>query len=163
MSRVDSTWTATATDVPAGDMYFRAIAAAPGFPDQISAVVGPINVLPGIAPFGDFSYSTAAPARTGAHWTFTIGEPSDFVNLRVQSSTTPNVESSWADLPGGGGMSRTGDIWSLTTSTVPSGNRYFRVIASAANYPDRISAVLGPIKVQETLPIVQKTLPPHWK
>ncbi len=157
MSRLDNTWTTTAIDLPSGTEYFRAIASAPGFPDQVSTVIGPLTILPGISPFGNFSYSTTAPARTGVPWTFTIQEPSDFVGLRVQSSATPEVESSWSDLPGGGGMTRHGDLWSLSLSDIPAGNLYFRAIASAANYPDRVSALLGPIRVQEALPVVKKT------
>jgi hypothetical protein len=159
-TRLDSNWTLNTTDVPSGVRYFRAIASAPRYLDRVTeplAIIGPITVLEGIAPFGDFSYQTTSPLRTGTEWTFSIEQRSlisDF-RLRVQSSPTWNVESSWRDLPGGGKMGRLDSKWTHSTSDLPLGTNFFRVIASAPTYADRISAVLGPLTIGAPLPRVE--------
>ena len=160
MARIDSKWTLDTTDVPTGKRYFRAIASATDFLDRTSVVTEPATVLEGIAPFGDFSYSTTSPLRTGTGWTFTIDETSlvSDLRLRVQSSTTWEVESSWSDLPGGGKMSHLGSHWTYVTSEVPLGKVYFRIVASAPTYADRVSAVLGPLTIGTSLPVEHFTI-----
>jgi hypothetical protein len=158
MGRLDANWTLNTIDVPTGDRYFRAIASAPGYLDRVTeplAVIGPITVLGGIAPFGDFSYETTSPLRTGTDWTFTMVQPSlvSDLRLRVQSSANLQDENSWSDLPGGGRMGHLGSTWSHTTSELPVGTRYFRVVASAVTYVDRVSEALGPFTIGASLPV----------
>ena len=150
MSRLDSNWTLNTADVPAGKLYFRAIASAPGYADETSTYLGPLTVE-GFAAFGDFSLNANRPWSTGTPWTFTIVQTSLFSDqrLRVQSTTDRLTESSWTDLPGGGQMTHVGSLWKLVTSDVPLGTRYFRVIASAPGYADLASDnVFGPLTVE---------------
>ena len=159
MTHQDTTWTSTSRDVPSGTRYFRAVASAPGYLDGVSTAVGPESVLEGIAPFGDFTWETTFPHQTGVAWRFMIIEPS-FVSdlrLRVQSSATPDSETSWSDLPGGGQMVHRDSTWSFTTTNLPTGTQSFRVVASAPNYSDRTSAALGPFAIGGTLPPVRKS------
>lgn len=160
MARVDSRWTLDTTDVPTGNRYFRAIASATDSVDRISVVAGPATVLEGIAPFGDFSYATTSPLRTGTDWTFIIDEASlvSDLRLRMQSSATWEVESSWSDLTGGGKMGHLGSRWTYVTSEVPLEKVYFRVIASAPNYNDRVSEILGPLTIGTSLPVERFTI-----
>ncbi|MDB6041202.1 MAG: hypothetical protein JWM99_5043, partial [Verrucomicrobiales bacterium] len=86
-------------------------------------------------------------------WQFTALETSLFSDqrLRVQSTTTPADEGSWTDLPGGGAMGHLDSSYSFSTQQVPTGHRYFRIIASATGFADRISTILGPIDVVDPL------------
>ena len=98
-------------------------------PGQIS---GPPAVLP--VP-EDFFIVTGEP---GDPWTFTATLDSAAAGLfvRVQSSLTPDIEGSWADLPGGGQMTRNGSLWTLEATLIPAGTRFFRVIAAATGLQD---------------------------
>jgi hypothetical protein len=153
MTRNGAAWTLSTRDVPAGTIYFRAIAAAPGYTDKISDVQGPVEIGVGIAPISDFKYFTTSPARSNNTWQFTARETSLFSDqrLRVQTTTTPTDEASWTDLPGGGAMGHLDSSYSFSTSQVPTGHRYFRVIASATGFADRISTILGPIDIVDPL------------
>jgi hypothetical protein len=146
-------WTLSTSDVPAGTIYFRAIAAAPGYVDKISDVQGPVEIGVGIAPITDFKYFTTSPARSNNSWQFTAQEPSLFSDqrLRVQTSITPADEGSWTDLPGGGIMGHLDSAYSFSTQDIPTGKRFFRVIASAPGFSDRISTILGPVDVGDPL------------
>ncbi len=162
-TRLDSNWTLNTTDVPTGTRYFRAIATAPGYANTVTdqlAMIGPITVLEGIAPFGDFGYETTAPLRTGTEWKFIIVQPSlvSGLGLRVQSST--NGVDGWSNLPGGGEMADLRSIsaflasgWMHVTTNLPLGTQYFRVVASALNYADRVSAILGSFTIGPALPV----------
>ncbi|MEO8429242.1 MAG: hypothetical protein ABI651_19300 [Verrucomicrobiota bacterium] len=113
-----------------------------------------INTTPAPLPaFGSFSYTTSAPIRSGQPWQFTAVQSAAVseVRVRVQSTLTPNNETSWTDLPGGGQMTHVDANWSLNTMDVPSGVRYFRAIASAPRYQDSISTSIGPITIEEGL------------
>lgn len=162
MTHLDANWTLNTTDVPTGDQYFRVVASAPGYADALSTtIIGPITVLAGIAPFGDFSWETLSPHRTGTPWVFSIVEWSAIsgLNLRLQSSPTPDVETSWTDLSGGQ-MTRSPNsptTWVLPISNLPTGTVYFRVVASAPNYSDQVSRALGPFDIGPALPVVTKT------
>lgn len=153
MTRNGAAWSLSTRDVPAGTIYFRAIAAAPGYADKISAVQGPVEIGVGIAAINDFKYFTTSPARSNNTWQFTAQETSLFSDqrLRVQSTTTPAEEGSWTDLPGGGIMGHLDSSYSFSTQQVPTGHRYFRIIASATGFADRSSTILGPIDVVDPL------------
>ncbi len=160
MTDADGTWTLHTSDVPPGVHYFRVLASATHYLDAVSSVLGPYTVLDGIAPFGDFTWETVSPFRTGTPWAFSIVESSVIsgLSLRLQSAPTPDVETNWTDLSGGQ-MTRFPDspTWALYTSDLPTGTVYFRVVASAPNYSDRVSAVLGPFDIGPPLPVVTKT------
>ena len=148
------TWTLNTTDVPIGDVYFRAIATAPGYVGRASAIIGPITVLTGIAPFADFTYFTPSPDMNGNLWTFSIVQHtlvSDF-RVRLQSTSTTNNPSSWTDFPGGGQMFNRDGTWSLSTTNVPTGVVYFRAVASAPNYADRFSDTYGVFFIVDSIP-----------
>jgi Concanavalin A-like lectin/glucanases superfamily len=147
-------WVLNTTDVPAGVRFFRVIASAPGYADSVSASKGPENVQ-GIIEFGDLNVQTALPYQPGTAWTFTIAEPlpPSGLNMRLQYTTTTNMESSWTDLPGGAQMSSTDSInWRLETSAVPLGILFFRVVGFAPTYADQISGVQGPFAILNVLP-----------
>jgi hypothetical protein len=150
MSHQDAVWSLDTTDIPTGDhRYFRALASAPGYHDRAyRPPAGPYEVFQGIGPFGDFTYRTTAPTRTGTRWTFTISQPSTIAEkLRLQSSSTPEIEDNWVDLPAGE-MTRQGSLWSASISILPTGIQAFRVVASATNFSDRVSAPLGTFDIQ---------------
>ena len=151
-------WTLDKTDVPTGVQYFRVVASAPGYVDGMSSIVGPQTVLQGFDLWGYFSYATTVPYSTATPWGFVIGQPSQIpgMSLRVQSSTTPADESSWINLPGGGQMIRQSDgvNWGIYTTNLPIGKTVsFRVIASATDYVDLVSALLGPFDIEAPLPV----------
>jgi serine/threonine protein kinase, bacterial len=149
-------WTLNTTDVPTGTRYFRVIAAAPGYFDSASATVGPEIVLDGIAPFGFFKWQTTYPNETATLWVFNIDESSFIsgLDLRVQANEDGN---GWNDLPDGH-MTRFGSTWALNTTNLPTGQVSFRVIASALDYLDRISATLGPFTIHEPLPTAMNSI-----
>lgn len=161
MSNVDGNWTLNitdvptgTTDVPTGSRFFRVIAAAPGYFDSDSVTLGPENVLDGIAPLSFFHGETVEPYQNGVLWTFTTTESSVIsdLRLRVQATTTPTNQLSWTDLPGGGQMGHHESTWTLDTTNVPIGNEFFRIVASAPTYVDRISPVGGPYNIVAKLP-----------
>jgi alpha-tubulin suppressor-like RCC1 family protein len=156
-------WTLDKTDVPTGIRYFRVVASAPGFVDGVSPTYGPETVLPGFDLWGYFSYATSVPYSTHTPWSFAIGQPSQIpgMSLWVQSSKTPDDPNSWTYLPGGAQMTRYSDgtTWVLYTTNVPTGAAVsFRVIASAPDYVDLVSALLGPFDIGAPLPVHSTTV-----
>jgi len=149
MTRLDSEWNLGPVRVPEGERYFRAIASAPGYLDRTSPANGPVLVLPAstLPALGSFSVGAgSSPVRTSNPWRFQVTyapELSD-LRLRVQSTLTPDKEASWSDLPGNPYMARSDAEWSLGSTQVPEGNRYFRAIASAPGYLDRLSGISEP-------------------
>jgi hypothetical protein len=155
-------WTLDKTDVPTGVQYFRVVASAPGYVDGMSSIVGPQTVLPGFGLWGYFSFATSVPYSTATLWGFAIGQPSQIsgMSLRVQSSTTPDDVNSWINLPGGGQMTRQSDgmNWGMGTTNLPIGAAVsFRVVASAQDYVDLVSAALGPFDIGAPLPVATTT------
>ena len=70
------------------------------------------------------------------------------LKVRVQATATPNDNSSWADLPNGSGGYMTRDLktnlFVLNSLNYPLKNSmHFRAVASAPNYADSISNVVG--------------------
>jgi len=158
-----TSWTLDTMDIPVGTVSFRAVASAPGFLDRISLVSGPATVLQGIGRLDDFTALTTLPHRTGTYWTFTVVEDSllSDLRLRIQSSPTPGTESSWSDLPGGGQMGHAESTWLLITTNLPTGTISFRVVASAPDYADRISGLLGPLTISASWPQITQTFTGH--
>jgi len=108
------------------------------------------GVPPSLPPIGSFSESPGVtPVRSSNPWQFTAYYTTLVSDLRlhVQSTTTTNLEASWTDLPDGGQMTHQGATWSLNTTDVPAGVRYFRVVASAPGYVDTPSTSAGPESV----------------
>ena len=108
-------------------------------------------IRPSLLPFSTntlVSYDTGGtPVRSSNPWEFFAYYPELVVDIkvRVQSTTTTNLESSWTDLPGNPDMTPAADgTWTLHTSNVPLGTRYFRVVASAPGYFDSVSEPVGP-------------------
>jgi len=153
----DGNWTLNTTDVPTGVQYFRVVASAPGYFDSASGPAGPETVLDGIAPFGFFFWQTTPPERNGALWTFWITEPSIISDLRLRIQSSPDNLSSWSDLPDGGQMGDKDATWTLNTTNLPLGQQFFRVVASAPTYFDRISESRGPFNIEAALTTVTKT------
>jgi uncharacterized repeat protein (TIGR01451 family) len=77
--------------------------------------------------------------------------------VRIQSTTTTNIETSWTDLPGGGRLQSSGTgSWSfgtIGTTSYPSGKGiYFRAISAAPGYTDSISTNrLGPYTLSQSV------------
>ena len=158
MTDVGGNWNLNTTDIPTGTRYFRVVASAPGYFDSASAAVGPEDVLDGLAPFGNFSWETTSPYENDTPWIFNIIQPSVAPGLALQVQSSEDL-TNWSDLHGGGQMSNSASgTWVLTTTNAPfGGTQYFRVVASATNYVDQISAVLGPFNIIGLLPGVIKT------
>ncbi|HEX3799902.1 MAG TPA: hypothetical protein VH413_14505 [Verrucomicrobiae bacterium] len=109
-------------------------------------------VPPALTPIGSFEYSTGgSPVQSSNPWHFTAtytNTVSD-LRLRVQSTTNNASEGSWADLPGNSSMTDSDGVWTLNTTDIPTGTRYFRVVASAPGYFDSKSAGVGPETVTQ--------------
>jgi uncharacterized repeat protein (TIGR01451 family) len=94
------------------------------------------NALPAIA-----TVSKSGPATPGGTIMFSATTTAG-VNVRVQSSTTPDDEGSWTDLPDGNGAKMTEDSqnpgnYSLDTTAYPFVNGvYFRFISSKNGFTD---------------------------
>jgi hypothetical protein len=104
-----------------------------------------VTALPPLPPIT--AASITGGSVPGDTWSFsaTYAPPSvSGIQLRVQSTTTTNVEFSWTDLPGVPYLTDAGGHWTLNTPNVPAGVRYFRIIASALGYADGLSAAFGP-------------------
>lgn len=118
-------------DISSGAWYITVLAPVPGTLTEI----------------GSFSESPGGtPVRSSNPWQFTAyytNIVSD-LRLRVQSTTTTNSEASWTDLPGNPHMTDKDGNWTLNTTDLPTGTRYFRVIASAPGYFDTASVAIGP-------------------
>ena len=131
-----------------GGVYFRAISAAPSYPDSISTVVGPFNLTTNLAPPGQTVLRLVANGiRADLDFRATeTGAPSGTA-LRVQTSTTPGSEASWTDLTSGSGqMTQTADPaqFVLLMNNYPAGTAvYFRAVATAAGSVDSISNIIG--------------------
>jgi uncharacterized repeat protein (TIGR01451 family) len=104
-------------------------------------------------PDGDLPESTdfqIVRGLPGLPWTFSILQTSMIpgLTLRVESTLTPNDGDSWEDLPGGSLMTRDGDLWTLLSTQVPVGNRYFRVVAEVEGYAPQITTLPTPYLIE---------------
>ncbi len=131
-----------------GGVYFRAISAAPGYPDSISTAVGPFNLTTNLAPPGQTILRLVANGiRADLDFRATETPAPSGIALRVQTSTTPGSEASWTDLTSGSGqMTQTTDPeqFVLLMNNYPAGTAvYFRAVATAAGSVDSISNIIG--------------------
>jgi uncharacterized protein DUF11 len=147
-------------------VYFRALSSAQGYSDSISNVVGPFDLATNQAHLGPTTMYMATNGR-GALMNFRVSEtapPSGLV-LRIQATTTPANESSWADLNDGnsGNMYPYDDpaLFYLNTKHYPSGDPvYFRAVATASGHVDSLSNVIGVTGVVSGDPPTVDVLPP---
>lgn len=152
MTKVGGDWVLDTTDVPTGVRSFRVLASAPFFSDRISTLIGPFTVQEGIGPFGAYVVNTPPPFRAGSFWFFAVEQPSQLPGLQVRIQSAPAGSGAWTDLPGGGHLTRQGNTWSLTNSSIPAGTLSFRAIASAPGYTDRIGLLLQGVEVLPAVP-----------
>jgi sugar lactone lactonase YvrE len=170
----DNNYVLTTENYPIGsNIFFRAISQASGRkPDSVSNAIGGFNITSNKAhlPPIDFEiegmterflvFIAAYPLSFNA----TIDSPASGLSVRLQTSTTPEVESSWTDLNDGnnGGLTSLGNgAFQLNTGKYPSGSGiYFRVVAAASGFADSISNFVGPFDLtQNVLPTVTITSP----
>jgi hypothetical protein len=169
----DNNYVLTTENYPIGsNIFFRAISQASGKPDSVSNAIGGFNITSNKAhlPPIDFEiegmterflvFIAAYPLSFNA----TIDSPASGLSVRLQTSTTPEVESSWTDLNDGnnGGLTSLGNgAFQLNTGKYPSGSGiYFRVVAAASGFADSISNFVGPFDLtQNVLPTVTITSP----
>lgn len=128
-SRFEGGWELAGVNPPAGS-FIRALARSDGGDGSSSFPAVVMLPVP-----TDFSIASADP---GEEWTFTATHAATVPGLflRVQSTISPEDESTWTDLPGGGQMTRTGDTWTLVTANIPYGLRHYRVLAAATGFVD---------------------------
>ncbi len=145
---------------------FRAISSAPGYSDSISNVVGAFSLassklrlsspeiaVTGNGPFADLYFRSYVAIATNG------------IALRVQSSTTPAVETSWTDLNDGkaGHMSQSNapNRFYLMDNKLPAVTGvYYRVLATLTGYADGLSTPFGPLDLTlDTPPAVAITAP----
>jgi DNA-binding beta-propeller fold protein YncE len=150
-----------------GGVYFRAISAAPGYPDSISTAVGPFNLTTNLAPPGQTVLRLVANGiRADLDFRATETPAPSGIALRVQTSTTPGSEASWTDLTNGnsGQMTQTTDPaqFVLLMNNYPAGTAvFFRAVAAAAGSVDGISNIIGAYDfLSDTPPTVTFASPP---
>lgn len=143
----------TKSDIPAGSRYFRAVLQSAAQGREYSSV---FNIF--LPPTTALGLSSKAPAKSGQLWTFNATQPGTMANLtvRFQSTTTPNDEPSWTDLPVYSATTRKGNVWTSKTYNIPIGMLYFRAISAAPGWVDSTSAYSGPWNVAPS----QLILPP---
>jgi hypothetical protein len=81
--------------------------------------------------------------------------------IRLQSTTTPEIEGNWTDVNGANLASLGSGAFNVRTGNYPAGNGiYFRTVASANSNADSISNYVGPFQLTaNTLPQVTITVP----
>ena len=156
-------------------VYFRAIASASGYPDNISDPVPPVS-QPGLnlapnkphLPATRLFFKAGGPLDDIYFLASVSGAPSG-VAVRIQSSTDdPTNEGSWSDLNDGNTpytqRSTNGDfpdLFILTTHNMPTvQNIHFRAVASLDGYVDSISNAVGPYNITRDVPPAVTVHPP---
>ncbi len=144
-------------------MHFRAIASASGYPDSISNVVGYYDLATSTAHVVPVTLflATNGPGQE-IKFRGKLQSALSGTSLRVQATSTPNDESSWADLSGGT-MNPYADptLFYLNTKNYPAGDAtYFRIVASHAGQIDSISNVVGVTKTVVGAGPEMEILPP---
>lgn len=149
-------------------VYFRVISSAPSYPDSISNVVGPFNLVTSTPHLGPTILFMATNGG-GQEMRFRVKEtsPPAGILLRIQATTTPSNEASWADLNDGnsGHMSPYSDPtqFYLDSTKYPTGDPvYFRAVAQASGYIDSISNEIGVTHVVNGIPPSVDVLPPRF-
>lgn len=145
--RKGAVWTVETVNVPDGNRHFRAISAAPGWVDSMSAPFGPISVTASalsIAPFTRFHMDFVDPAKEGKPATLYATVPAvKGIQVRFQTrlkSDDGSADGEWTELSIGS-LSQAGNNWTLKNTSLPAGNRDFRAIARAPGYYEQTSIV----------------------
>ena len=147
-------------------VYFRALSSAPGYPDSISNVVGPFNLATGTPHLGPtILYLGTTGAGAAIKFRVTETSPPGGIVLRIQATTTPHDEETWADLSDGnsGHMLPYSDPtqFYLDSTKYPPGDAvYFRAVATAPGYIDSLSNAIGVTGVVVGDPPHVDVLPP---
>lgn len=152
-TRAGNGWTSNTYNIPSGSRYFRAISAAPGWVDSISAQAGPYTVQatpPSLPPFTYWHISGVTPAQGSDSEYAHQGDTVTFmattasvpgIQVRFQSKLHSDLnESSWADLPEGS-MQVAGTKWTFTSRYLPVGFRDFRAISFAPGYTNNTTLI----------------------
>lgn len=115
---------------------------------NVSVLLAGENAQPDLASFTSFAVQPAPDNRSGVPWTFTANHSTQGVTVQVQSTLTPADEGSWMPLTGVTRKSgETGPTYTLTTSNIPTGNRFFRAIGTKTGFTRAVSNVAGPFNV----------------
>lgn len=135
-------------------VFFRSISSAPGYFDSVSNIIGPFNLANGSAVHLGPTVLFLAANGPGQEIKFRATEtaPPAGVVLRIQASTNPGSEASWADLNDGnaGHMLPYSDPtrFYLDSQKYPEGAAvFFRAVASAGGYVDSLSNAIGVMNV----------------
>ena len=141
-------------------VYFRAISSASRYPDSISNQVGPFNLASTVPHLGPISLAISVNNMT-ADLYFRAGQtpPVTGVSMRIQSSTTPANEASWADLADGNSghmqpRNTPGQFFLFANGLPEATGIYFRAIASSSTPGsiDSISQPWGPFTLTRDTP-----------
>lgn len=148
-TRAGSKWTFNTYNIPAGDQYFRAISAAPGWVDSIGAqLVGPVPVQqssPQLPYFTYYHIDFKDPPRNGDTAKFMASCAAvPGLTVRFQSKLTTEDDSAWTDLPNCQAV-LIGTKWTFTTKNMPVGMRDWRVVSSAPGYNDNTQRINGQV------------------
>ncbi len=140
------------TNYPQGSVSFRAVSHADGYPDGISNIVGPFDFA-GNTPRASQTALRVIPNGLNADLDFRseLASAASGVLVNVQSSQTPAIEGSWANLPGGSSGQMIQQPGSdpnkyvlLTDNLPPAGGIYFRVRTDKSGATPGLSNVVGP-------------------
>jgi DNA-binding beta-propeller fold protein YncE len=152
------------TDYPLQNgVYFRAISVASAYPNSISNVVGPFNLVSAKPHLSPTRLSiTANSSIADLYFRVTKSTVESGVALRIQTTTTPADESSWADLNNGnaGHMQQSTNpqypnFFLLLVNNYPPGQGiFFRAVASLSGSMDSISNASGFNLTSDTPPAV---------
>lgn len=145
----------------AAGAHVRGLAAADldgnGFADLVTvneSTAKQTGVLLNVTPGGlvlpqRFGVVPVGGAVSGYDWMFSavLGSQIDGLTLVVESKLASAGDDAWAPLPGGGQLVRSGvNLWKLTATDIPTGQRVFRLVAKAGS-ARKVSAVSPVINV----------------
>ncbi len=151
------------------NVYFRAVASSPGKDDSASNEVGGFTIGSAKTHLPPTLFQIEGMQEQ--FLVFIAAYPLNFfainpsqasgLAVRLQSSTTPEVEGSWTDVNGGNLTSLGSGAFNVRTGNYPAGSGiYFRTVASANNNVNSISNFVGPFQLTaNTLPQVTITSP----
>jgi DNA-binding beta-propeller fold protein YncE len=159
LDKVTQQFVLSSTNYPSsGTIYFRALSTAPGYPDSKSNIIGPINLTAGKNHLGStILYMATNGGGQEMKFRAKIGVDQPGTSLRIQATTSPDNDASWADLNDGnsGGMFSFADRvqFYLDTTKYPTGDAvYFRAVATAPGFLNSISNILGVTNVVNGTP-----------
>jgi DNA-binding beta-propeller fold protein YncE len=130
-------------------LYFRALSTAPGYPDSRSNIIGPFNLTGSQNHLGTtILYVVTNGGGQEMKFRGKVGTDQAGISLRIQSTTSPDDDSSWTDLNDGnsGGMHAFADPkqFYLDTINYPAGDVvYFRAVATAPGFLNSLSNIIG--------------------